>query len=385
MFLYAGNNTRPLGAMQSVFLPQTTPAPEQTRHNFTIFDNPVLDLLASAEAEKVCSKMLLIYARLKRADWKLWERPGVLYFGGDDYHTAWESLCELAGVASATLAKALKWMAEKKVIAYFARKNGAGIRIYFNLALASLKPKQKNLTLVPTSAGSSPASANEAPSWEDNVFPKNNQNSDLDASRGEEPPATPSASEKPSHVVTGGATEGTPVAHTRPTLQLVPPIQPPSPSPALERDVEAVAQKLGQLESAIQAVLNLARSMPDKNFLLNQLAGKVGRVSAETVLRVLEPNKTSNAYVGAAPTPVAPVEPRPPVVHTEFWAARLAEISTRVNSESYKTWFAPLNAQAVDGVARIQVPDQVFADWLETNYAEVLDASGLERREWEVG
>jgi len=327
-----------------------------------MYDKDVTRLLTSQEAEKACSKIWLIYTRLKELDWKLWERPGVLYVSGNGDRTAWEILCDLAGVASGTLNKALKWMAEQRVIAYFARKNGVGIRIYFNLALNSIKPKEKNLRLVPTSSGDAPASANEAPSCDSKAITKNIQDSDKRAdARDEEPPAAQSPD--------------LPLPSTRPPLQLVPPMT----APASLSVPESLLRKVEQLE---QVVRDVARSVPSKDFLLNQVAGKIGRTAAETVLRMEGRNKSNNAYVGAAP-PTTPSTPFIPPAHSEFWKAQLPQIAAVVGAENCASWFTPLNVIEHDGQHTIIAPDPVFRDWIESNYADVAKNVGLTNCQWQ--
>jgi hypothetical protein len=348
--------------MQSAFLPRTTLAPDEQRMNFTMIDNAVMDLLTSPEAEAICSKMFLIYARLKRADWKLWERPGVLGITGDGEHTAWQVLCDLAGVASATLNKALKWMAERKVIAYFAKKNGIGIRIYFNVAATSIKPREKNLRLVPASPENVPASFAEAPLSESVAFLKN-QNSDLVAQREiETPMATPNES-----TAVAAPTEPTPVA---PESAPFAPTRPPLRLEAFVRQMNA-------------SLCELAKQVPNRDWLERVGLPKMTRVLFAEFYRKQPRGKLSNAYVGAAP-PTSPAEQtvRLPA-YSEFWQSVLPSIQAAVNEQNFQVWFAPLNVIQRDGATVITAPDQVFQDWLENNYAEVLDGAGLTNRAWE--
>ena len=58
------------------------------------------------------------------------------------------------------------------------------------------------------------------------------------------------------------------------------------------------------------------------------------------------------------------------------WEALLIAVQKRINHESYNTWFRPLSFDRFEGSAiRIQVPDQVFEDWILNNYRDVLDDS----------
>lgn len=349
--------------------------------NFTMIDNAVMDLLTSSEAEAICSKMFLIYARLKRADWKLWERPGVLGVTGDGAHTAWQLLCDLAGVASATLNKALKWMAEQKVIAYFAKKNGIGIRIYFNVAATSIKPREKNLRLVPASPENAPASFAEAPLSESVAFLKN-QNSDLVASRDlETPTAIPPESAATSEVTepTSATTDCALLAPTRPPLRLVPPVQAP-PAPSIEARLLALESFVRQLDTSLR---DLAKHVPDRDWLERVGLPKMTRVLFAEFYRKQPNSKSNNANVGAAP-PTPPMEQavRLPA-YSKFWQSVLPRIRSAVNEQNFDAWFAPLNAIQRNGATVITAPDQVFQEWLENNYAEVLDGAGLTKRAWE--
>lgn len=349
--------------------------------NFTMIDNAVMDVLTSPEAEAICSKMFLIYARLKRADWKLWERPGVLGITGDGAQTAWQVLCNLAGVASATLNKALKWMAAQKVIAYFAKKNGIGIRIYFNVAATSIKPREKNLRLVPASPENAPASFTEAPLSESVAFLKN-QNSDLDAQRDlDTPTATLNESEaiaaptEPTLV----ARESVPFAATRPPLRLVPPVQAP-PTTSLEARLVALEAFVRQMNASLR---ELSQQVPDRDWLERVGLPKMTRVLFAEFYRKQPRGKPNNAYVGAAPpTPPAEQTVRLPA-YSEFWQSVLPNIRAAVSEQNFQAWFAPLNAIQRDGATVITAPDPVFQEWLENNYDDVLESAGLTNRVWE--
>lgn len=112
-----------------------------------------------------------IYLCLVNAPMKFYEREGVLRFAGEvregKSFTAWEQLIELLEVADGTAHKALRWMAEQKLIGYYAGKNGVGIRIFLNRAAASVKHetehRQKNLRLLPAANRAARVSRNETP------------------------------------------------------------------------------------------------------------------------------------------------------------------------------------------------------------------------------
>src|SRR5918998_533946 len=87
-----------------------------------------------------------------------WEREGVLRFAGEDGEggtsTAWRQLVGLLGCGNTTAKKALDWMHAEGLVGYYAGKNGAGIRIFINRAVASIgrRAGQKNLRLIRTPA-----------------------------------------------------------------------------------------------------------------------------------------------------------------------------------------------------------------------------------------
>ena len=154
------------------FVRRTSLGPNEYRRNFRQVDREVIDAVTSREADRVTPLMSKIYLRLANAPEKYWEREGVLRFEADPRSegrpaTAWAQLCEVAGVASATASKALRWMHEQGVVGYFSGKNGAGIRVFLNRACSSIGVRkgsagEKILAFPPASAGGSRASADEA-------------------------------------------------------------------------------------------------------------------------------------------------------------------------------------------------------------------------------
>jgi hypothetical protein len=150
------------------FVRRTQLGPGEYRKNFRQIDGDVISAVTSREADRVTPLMSKIYLRLVHAPAQYWERDGVLRFEGelgDDGHvTAWAALCEVLGVASATAAKALRWMHEQGIIGYFAGKNGVGIRVFLNRAASSIGTKagQKILTFPRASSRGAHTSAGEA-------------------------------------------------------------------------------------------------------------------------------------------------------------------------------------------------------------------------------
>lgn len=71
---------------------------------------------------------------------------------------------------------------------------------------------------------------------------------------------------------------------------------------------------------------------------------------------------------------------------TSIWEAVLSAVEKRVNHESFVTWFRPISFVGVtQTTVLLQVPDQVFGDWIINNYRDVLEESleevSLEGRE----
>ena len=150
------------------FVRRTSLGDDEYRVNFKQIDCEVLKALTSDEASAVTPSMSKIYVRLLLAPSSCWEREGVLRFVGEEREgeplTAWEQLIELTGVANSTLSKALRWMHDTGVIGYHPRKNGVGIRIFFNRASSSIRRRgQKILRLVSTPSDHSPAPLNGTP------------------------------------------------------------------------------------------------------------------------------------------------------------------------------------------------------------------------------
>ncbi|HEY9282010.1 MAG TPA: hypothetical protein VIP46_01020 [Pyrinomonadaceae bacterium] len=129
------------------FVRRTTLGASEYRKDFRQIDSDVIAAVTSAEADRVTPLMGKIYLRLVNAPSTYWEREGVLRFESgardDGHETAWEALCEVAGVASATARKALQWMHGQGIVGYFAGKNGVGIRVFLNRASSSIGKKAR--------------------------------------------------------------------------------------------------------------------------------------------------------------------------------------------------------------------------------------------------
>jgi hypothetical protein len=149
------------------FVRRTTLHADEYRKNFRQIDGDVIAAVTSEEADRVTPLMSKVYLRLVHAPAQYWERDGVLRFESelwdDGQVTAWQALCEVVGVASATARKALQWMHEQGIVGYFAGKNGVGIRIFLNRAASSIGSRagQKILEFRRASSGGARTSADE--------------------------------------------------------------------------------------------------------------------------------------------------------------------------------------------------------------------------------
>ncbi len=158
-------------AIEHRFVRRTVLRADEYRKNFRQVDADVIAAVTSREADSVTPLMSKVYLRLVNAPAQYWEREGVLRFESelrDKAHVkAWDVLCGIVGVASATASKALRWMHEQGIVGYFAGKNGVGIRIFINRAAASVGSRaqrdQKILAFSPASSGAGRASADETP------------------------------------------------------------------------------------------------------------------------------------------------------------------------------------------------------------------------------
>jgi hypothetical protein len=141
------------------FVRRTQLAPGEYRKNFRQIDADVIAAVTSREADAVTPLMSKIYLRLVSAPAQHWEREGVLRFEAelrDGTHVkAWDALCKLLGVASATASKALRWMHEQGIVGYFAGKNGVGIRVFINRAASSIGSRAAGKKILEFSRASS--------------------------------------------------------------------------------------------------------------------------------------------------------------------------------------------------------------------------------------
>ena len=153
------------------FVRKTQLSANEYHKKFLKLDEEIIAAVTSAEADRVTPLMSKIYLRLVNAPGQYWEREGVLRLEAECKEgkqvKAWDVLCDLMGVASATANKALTWLHDSGIIGYFAGKNGVGIRIFLNRASSSIgvraaSPGQKILRLAPASTDAAHASPDEA-------------------------------------------------------------------------------------------------------------------------------------------------------------------------------------------------------------------------------
>ncbi len=162
-------------AMQALpsqrFIRKTDLGPNEYRKRFRQIDDEIISAITSPEADRVTPLMSKIYLRLTNAPNDYWECQGVLRFEAEiregKHVKAWDVLCDLLNVSSATANKALTWMHKEGIIGYFSGKNGVGMRIFLNRAASSIGVKpapvsKKILDFSPASNGEARASRNEA-------------------------------------------------------------------------------------------------------------------------------------------------------------------------------------------------------------------------------
>jgi hypothetical protein len=166
----------------AAFIRKTQLGPDEYQKNFRQIDNDIIAAITSPDADSVTPLMSKIYLRLVSCPTQYWESRGVLRFEAEvrsgKHVKAWDVLCGLLGVSSATANKALAWLRKRQILGYFAGKNGVGIRIFLNRAANSIgnkadQPSKKILPFSRASVGSAPASRSEAPFKESNSFLEN--------------------------------------------------------------------------------------------------------------------------------------------------------------------------------------------------------------------
>src|SRR6266508_322655 len=66
------------------------------------------------------------------------------------------------------------------------------------------------------------------------------------------------------------------------------------------------------------------------------------------------------------------------LVESNVWENVLRAIKTKLQSESFETWFNPIRFEGIDNtrrLIRLRAPNQVVRDWVNVNYANLMDQS----------
>ena len=66
------------------------------------------------------------------------------------------------------------------------------------------------------------------------------------------------------------------------------------------------------------------------------------------------------------------------LVENNLWDTVLRTIKTKLQGESFETWFHPIRFEGIDSVRRLirlRAPNQVVRDWVKVNYANLMDQS----------
>jgi len=64
------------------------------------------------------------------------------------------------------------------------------------------------------------------------------------------------------------------------------------------------------------------------------------------------------------------------LVESNLWESVLRAIKTKLQGESFETWFNPIRFEGIDKVQRLirlRAPNQVLRDWVKVNYANLMD------------
>ena len=66
------------------------------------------------------------------------------------------------------------------------------------------------------------------------------------------------------------------------------------------------------------------------------------------------------------------------LVESNLWDSVLRAIKTKLQGESFETWFNPIRFEGIDKaqrLIRLRAPNQVVRDWVKVNYANLIDQS----------
>src|SRR5215813_8158287 len=64
------------------------------------------------------------------------------------------------------------------------------------------------------------------------------------------------------------------------------------------------------------------------------------------------------------------------IMQPDLLSSILSAISKRVNQHSFNTWFKPVSRAAIeDRTLFLSVPNQMFRDWISSNYFDIIEES----------
>ena len=66
------------------------------------------------------------------------------------------------------------------------------------------------------------------------------------------------------------------------------------------------------------------------------------------------------------------------LVESNLWNNVLQSIKTKLQGESFETWFHPIRFEGIDStrrLIRLRAPNQVVRDWVRVNYANLMNQS----------
>jgi chromosomal replication initiation ATPase DnaA len=64
------------------------------------------------------------------------------------------------------------------------------------------------------------------------------------------------------------------------------------------------------------------------------------------------------------------------LAESNLWDSVLRAIKTKLQGESFETWFNPIRFEGIDKaqrLIRLRAPNQVLRDWVKVNYANLMD------------
>ena len=333
--------------VQPRFVRRTTLAPNEYRKNFRQIDGDIIAAVTSHEADRVTPLMSKVYLRLADAPARYWEREGVLRFEGELREaarvTAWEALCEVVGVASATARKALRWMHEQGIIGYFSGKNGVGIRVFLNRASSSIGTRaagQKILEFRRASSEGARASQDEA------AF--NDSYADLEVLEKDLNPRAPKCGAGQIEVVKKTPLPDQTCALNSPRSVVSEDVPPSSHAPLrVELPIEEIVSRLRhELEPSLQSTARLAAAQEHqrtREWLESKGLPKAARVAQREAYNVLRQHgRVSQSPRQADPGPVG--------VRREQTPAETRRLSSEEAKELAETCVAMLevHGQGID-------------------------------------